>query len=88
MSKPVYTAAMRKAVDAGIRRYGSLRALAQRLGVKSQAVSQWDEVPPRRVLAMEEATGVSRYELRPDIYGDEPDRGRPSRRSVSRLAAA
>lgn len=43
-------------------------ALAAKLGISSQAVVQWDIVPPRRVLAVEAATGVSRHELRPDLY--------------------
>ena len=48
-------------------------ALASEIGVTSQAISQWDQVPAERVLAVERATGVSRYELRPDIYGPPPE---------------
>ena len=83
--------AKQKAVDAGIRRFGSLRKLAERLGVRSQAISQWDQVPAKRVLAIEAETGVSRYELRPDIYGEAPviRHVRPTnKRPLSRLAAA
>lgn len=42
--------------------------LAKRVGVTPQAISQWNEVPPLRVLAVEAASGVSRHELRPDLY--------------------
>lgn len=54
------------------------RALAQACGVKPQAVSQWFSrgiVPVGRCLAIEDATrgSVTRYELRPDIFGDKPD---------------
>jgi len=36
--------------------------------ITSQAISQWKQVPPTRVLLVERATGVPRHELRPDIY--------------------
>lgn len=38
-----------------------------------QAISQWIKCPPHRVLQVEAATGVSRYRLRPDIYGSAPE---------------
>jgi len=37
-------------------------------GLTPQAVSQWEIVPPLRVLDVERITGVPRHELRPDIY--------------------
>lgn len=48
-------------------------ALAKRLGISCAAVSQWRRVPVARVLEVERITGVSRHDLRPDIYG--PKRG-------------
>lgn len=42
--------------------------IAKRIGVTSQAVSQWQRVPVQHVLAIEELTGVGRSRLRPDIY--------------------
>ncbi|WP_180902129.1 transcriptional regulator [Martelella soudanensis] len=48
-------------------------ALAKALGgVSPQAVSQWKRVPAGRVLDIERIVGVSRYHLRPDIYGAPP----------------
>ncbi|MBA1200487.1 helix-turn-helix domain-containing protein [Pseudomonas capeferrum] len=46
------------------------KALAQILGVTPMAVSYWKVrgVPARHVLPIEKATGVSRHELRPDLY--------------------
>lgn len=37
--------------------------------ITPQAVSLWRLVPPERVLMVEEITGISRHELRPDIFG-------------------
>jgi DNA-binding transcriptional regulator YdaS (Cro superfamily) len=45
--------------------------------ISVQAVAKWDRCPSARCLDVERATGVSRYRLRPDIYGDEPKSGRP-----------
>lgn len=46
-------------------------ALAKALdgAVSPQAVSQWDQAPLGRVFDIERATGVSRYDLRPDFFG-------------------
>lgn len=61
-------AALKRAIKA----VGGLTELAAPLGITAQAISQWDEVPPLRVLAVERASGVSRHELRPDLYPLEP----------------
>lgn len=51
---------------------GSQGALAGMLGVRQSHISNWlnrdKRVPAARVLSIEEATGVPRHELRPDIY--------------------
>lgn len=47
---------------------GGPTALARLLGITSQAIGQWERVPPLRVLAVEAVTGVPRHELRPDLY--------------------
>ena len=53
---------------------GLARAISEATGypITPQAVGQWRVVPPTRVLAVEKITGISRYELRPDIYGPAP----------------
>lgn len=60
-------------VDAG----GGLGPVAEKVGVRYQAIQQWlkrGKVPAERVIAMEQATGISRHELRPDIYPVETPR--------------
>lgn len=41
--------------------------------LRSQAVSQWQRVPAERVLDVERLTGISRHDLRPDVFGPTPD---------------
>jgi len=50
---------------------GSQSELARRCGVKQGHVWKWlqsGRIPAERVIAVEAATGISRTELRPDIY--------------------
>jgi DNA-binding transcriptional regulator YdaS (Cro superfamily) len=51
---------------------GSISALALKLRLSPQAVAQWRQVPPERVIDVEKITGVSRHHLRPDIFGRVP----------------
>jgi DNA-binding transcriptional regulator YdaS (Cro superfamily) len=64
-------------IDRAIAILGSQQALADALGIRSPSVSEWKlrSVPAARCLAIEQATGgaVTRYELRPDVFGDAPD---------------
>jgi DNA-binding transcriptional regulator YdaS (Cro superfamily) len=59
-------------------------ALAAAVGIRPQAISQWDRVPVGRVLAVEAATGIPRHELRPDIY-PPPNMPGPNAASNSKL---
>ena len=61
---------LRKYLDGG-RGRGS--DLARALDVTPGAIWQWAEerVPAERVLQVERVTGVSRHDLRPDIYPRE-----------------
>ena len=63
------TEALTRAIEAA----GGLAGLAKPLGISIQAISQWDEVPPLRVLAVEQISGVPRHELRPDLYPEPAD---------------
>lgn len=50
---------------------GGVAALGRALGISSQAISQWERAPYQRVLEIERLTGVSRHDLRPDVYPHE-----------------
>lgn len=63
---------LRKAIDVA----GSQTALASLIGKTQGHISKWlqrDYVPPESVLDIERATGISRHELRPDIYPAEAE---------------
>jgi hypothetical protein len=47
---------------------GTARTIADKIGRSIQVVHQWRRVPAQHVIAVEEATGMSRTRLRPDIY--------------------
>jgi Putative antitoxin of bacterial toxin-antitoxin system, YdaS/YdaT len=46
-----------------------LAEIARQCKITRSAVSQWDQVPAKHVLRVESVTGISRHDLRPDIYG-------------------
>lgn len=47
---------------------GRRHSLAGSLSISPSAISMWDRVPAERVIDVERLTGVSRHELRPDLY--------------------
>jgi DNA-binding transcriptional regulator YdaS (Cro superfamily) len=60
--------ALKRAIEVA----GGPTALAGLLGKHQSLVSQWKhrkQVPAAWVLLIEKHTGVSRYELRPDVFG-------------------
>jgi DNA-binding transcriptional regulator YdaS (Cro superfamily) len=52
---------------------GTQKDIAERVGVSQAAVSQWDsgekKISPKNVKKIEKLFGISREQLRPDIYG-------------------
>lgn len=44
--------------------------LAERLGLNKSTITRWAQsmVPAERVLDVEDATGIAREEIRPDLY--------------------
>jgi TorA maturation chaperone TorD/DNA-binding transcriptional regulator YdaS (Cro superfamily) len=49
---------------------GGVAELARKIGIAQPSVSNWNRVPAQRVIAVEAATGVSRRDLRPDLYDE------------------
>lgn len=47
---------------------GGIPGLAAKLNIQRQAIYQWPEIPHKRLLDVEKITGVSRAELRPDLF--------------------
>lgn len=59
-------------VDKVIEHFGSPTKAAEALGIPQANISMWKlrkRVPADKVLAIEAATGISRHELRADIFG-------------------
>ena len=64
-----------RATKRAVKKAGGQSALSRALGVSQPRVNYWvrwkKAIPGEFVLATEAATGVSRHELRPDIYPQE-----------------
>lgn len=65
-----------EALEKAIEVAGGLSALADLIHTKPQVVLHWRKrgIPAKRVIAIEQATAgrVSRHELRPDLYPEQP----------------
>lgn len=58
---------IQRAVEAA----GGVQAVAEKFGIRRQAIEKWinhKRLPPKRVLELEAASGISRHDLRPDLY--------------------
>ncbi len=63
------------AIERAVEQAGGQVSLAKAISVTPQAVNQWVTkglVPAARCLAVETATGISRHDLRPDVFGPAP----------------
>jgi TorA maturation chaperone TorD len=60
-------------LEEAIKAAGGVASLARAIGIAQPSVSNWTRVPVERVLAVEALTNVSRFVLRPDIYGGDAD---------------
>lgn len=47
---------------------GGRRPLAEHLGITTQAISQWEKVPPTRVEDVAALIGVPPHRIRPDVF--------------------
>jgi len=68
MNTVMHESSPQLALQRAIKSAGGYTALAKLIGVSRPAVARWIVVPPLRVLAVEQASGVPRRELRPDLY--------------------
>jgi DNA-binding transcriptional regulator YdaS (Cro superfamily) len=78
------------ALERAIEIIGGQTALASALGdpIKQGHVWYWlkqkgGEVPAEHCLAIEQATGVSRHDLRPDVFGPAPAEPAPVEQRVA-----
>jgi len=63
------------AIELACEAVGGASRLAEKLTVSPQAISKWvkaKRAPAERCLEIEKITGVSRYKLRPDVFGEPP----------------
>lgn len=55
-------------VEVAAKKVGGLAELGRLMGISRNAFYRWREVPPKRVLQLEKISGISRHEMRPDLY--------------------
>ena len=84
---PATDSAIVEALRQAVERIGSQSALAQLVGVAQPTVWRWlkgQRIAAEHVLAVEDATGISRHDLRPDLplREDAPARLTRLRRSM------
>ncbi len=51
-----------------IRRFGTAKQLAEKLGISNRAVSAWKMIPAKHVKYISVTTGMHPYRIRPDLY--------------------
>lgn len=61
-----------KGVELAVKAAGSKYALAAKLKTSRQNIGKWRQVPADRVLQIESLLGVSRHDMRPDVFGVTP----------------
>jgi TorA maturation chaperone TorD len=62
-----------RGLSEAIRVVGGVSELARRLGISQPSVSNWERVPAERVAAVEDASGIRRDVLRPDLFEERSD---------------
>lgn len=55
-------------LQAAIKAAGGIKPLARALGMSHPALIKWRRVPSHRIVQVEQATGIPREQLRPDLY--------------------
>ena len=57
-----------EALKRAIKSAGSVSGLAEKLGISTQAVWQWKDIPLGRIADVHRVTGIPHEELRPDVF--------------------
>jgi DNA-binding transcriptional regulator YdaS (Cro superfamily) len=55
-------------VEIAAEKAGGVVSLARALGIKHTSLYSWRRVPAERVLDFERISGISRHEIRPDVF--------------------
>lgn len=75
-------------LERAIKAAGGVASLARAMGIAQPSVSAWSRIPAERVLAVESLTQVSRFVLRPDLYGSAGDHVKSDVDEIDQLRAA
>jgi DNA-binding transcriptional regulator YdaS (Cro superfamily) len=79
---------MQEIVKRAARLSGGITALAGALKINRQAIYQWSRIPAERVIPVERISGISREELRPDLFGPgAPTFSEPENRALNDMKA-
>jgi len=71
-------------IKVAIEKAGSVKALAELVGVKPQAISQWRRVPVEHVRAIAGLTGLPKHQIRPDVFDAPADAPSPEPKVAAR----
>jgi hypothetical protein len=63
-----YLIGMSDIVKKAIEQSGGPTKLARHLGIKQPSIAGWKQIPAERVVGVEEASGIPREVLRPELY--------------------
>jgi DNA-binding transcriptional regulator YdaS (Cro superfamily) len=55
-------------IDVACEKAGGVRALGRAIGINYQNIQSWKTIPAHWIVPIEEATGIPREKLRPELY--------------------
>jgi DNA-binding transcriptional regulator YdaS (Cro superfamily) len=55
-------------IDIACDQVGGMRALGRAIGIRYQNIQKWRRIPAHHVVPIEQATGIPREKLRPELY--------------------
>jgi pyruvate kinase len=66
--RPIHRLERDAALERALRTRMAVTEIAEALGVSRAAVSQWRRVPEKHLAAVARITGISKRQLRPDLF--------------------